>query len=222
MSPTKFFTFHNKNILTDYGELETWKKGDCNIFIQNGIKYEGYYSGYKSNIKGYQFITAEQYLKNLVKDRKRKMEVYYDETALSMVRYINKLKINFGCSWCGYKEHPDALIFDHIIPSQKNYEICDILMDYRKHLEPRLEYAKKLFSEIRLCDVMCANCHYIKTKEYKCGREKLFANYTTIDEYSKRAKKDYTVFLIIDENDQIVSNSKKIRPTINQLEFQYA
>lgn len=60
-----------------------------------------------------------------------------------------------GCSVCGYKEHHVALHFNHIDPSNKvrNVSACHSV--------------KAVKEEIRKCEVLCANCHAIKTVEEK-------------------------------------------------------
>lgn len=67
--------------------------------------------------------------------------------------WISIYKIKKGCSVCGYNEDPVAMHFDHKDPKTK-----------KKSIAHMLEYAiKTLIEEIRKCDVLCANCHCIKT-----------------------------------------------------------
>lgn len=72
--------------------------------------------------------------------------------------WINKYKTLKGCSKCGYNEHPVSLDFDHIEPDTKTFTIA-------RRID--LSTIKKLFSEIRKCQILCANCHRIKTYEDK-------------------------------------------------------
>lgn len=65
-------------------------------------------------------------------------------------RWIDKIKVGFGCDDCGYNLHPAALDFDHIDPSTKEFLIPRFLA--RSNL-------KRLFKEIRKCRILCANCH---------------------------------------------------------------
>lgn len=66
---------------------------------------------------------------------------------------LNKAKEK-GCVECGYNEHFCALDFDHIDPSQKEFTIGT------SYTSVSLE---RLYKEIDKCQVLCANCHRIKT-----------------------------------------------------------
>lgn len=70
--------------------------------------------------------------------------------------WLNKYKVSKGCVRCGYKEHPVSLDFDHIDPTSKNFTIA-------RRID--LSTLSVLFSEIRKCQILCANCHRIKTYE---------------------------------------------------------
>jgi hypothetical protein len=94
---------------------------------------------------------------------------------------LGKYKTNKGCVVCGYNKHPKALCFDHIDPGQKSLflkrknrypgsgsgigallkRICI------KDMEKNHYYIKVLFDELRKCQIMCHNCHQIKTFENK-------------------------------------------------------
>lgn len=65
---------------------------------------------------------------------------------------LDEYKLCLGCTDCGYNAHPEALDFDHI--QEKSFDIA---------------YAKQRYSwemiqeEIKKCEVVCANCHRIRT-----------------------------------------------------------
>jgi hypothetical protein len=54
---------------------------------------------------------------------------------------------------CGYNAHPEALDFDHRDPAQKASMVSRI-----KTLS-----LESLMAEIAKCDVVCANCHRVRT-----------------------------------------------------------
>ena len=58
-----------------------------------------------------------------------------------------------GCVECGYNGHPYALEWDHIDPSTKTKVVSAF---YAGSLS-------RLFEEVRKCQVLCGNCHNIKT-----------------------------------------------------------
>lgn len=67
---------------------------------------------------------------------------------------INQIKLQRGCSVCGYAAHPAALDFNHTHGDKK----FNVSQDPKVALE-------KLLAEIEKCDVLCANCHRVHTYE---------------------------------------------------------
>jgi len=73
---------------------------------------------------------------------------------------INEYKLKKGCCLCGYNQHACALDFDHRDPDQKLFNISQRVT---KNWD-------SLLLEIEKCDVLCANCHRVRTyneKHYK-------------------------------------------------------
>jgi hypothetical protein len=69
---------------------------------------------------------------------------------------VNKIKVDRGCSVCGYNAHPAALDFNHI-HGDKAFSVSQ---DLKVAMH-------KLLSEIDKCEVLCANCHRVHTYENK-------------------------------------------------------
>lgn len=69
---------------------------------------------------------------------------------------LNEIKTSRGCARCGYNANPVALDFDHIDRSTKSFDIG------RMRSKTSIE---KLLAEVDKCQVLCANCHRIKTFE---------------------------------------------------------
>ncbi len=70
--------------------------------------------------------------------------------------FIDKIKVERGCSICGYNAHPAALDFNHIV-GDKNFSISQ---DSKIALH-------KLLGEIDKCEILCANCHRVHTYEHR-------------------------------------------------------
>ena len=90
----------------------------------------------------------------LDKDRQR----YRARTA-----FLNDLKLSRGCADCGYNAHPAALHFDHLPGNVKVGNISEL----------RNLAWKTLLDEIAKCEVVCANCHAVRTEsrpEQRRGR----------------------------------------------------
>ena len=74
--------------------------------------------------------------------------------------YVQAFKSKSGCVLCGYNEHPCALDLDHIDPNTKK--------PARNSRKPKgIEWDrmswKRLEEELAKCQVLCANCHRLKT-----------------------------------------------------------
>ena len=79
--------------------------------------------------------------------------------------YSNRVKTRYGCADCGYKHHASALHFDHINRTDK-YETISRLISKDANLET-------IKSEMRKCEIRCANCHAVKTyskQEHKASK----------------------------------------------------
>lgn len=72
-------------------------------------------------------------------------------------KFLRDLKIKTGCSVCGYNRCSDALEYDHIDRTKKNFKLS------KAH-----NYAwERIHEELKNCVVLCANCHREKTTKEK-------------------------------------------------------
>lgn len=67
---------------------------------------------------------------------------------------IQAIKLERGCADCGYNAHPAALDFDHRKGEVKLFTIGAVGSSQSR---------EALLAEIAKCDVVCANCHRIRT-----------------------------------------------------------
>ena len=67
---------------------------------------------------------------------------------------IHEYQMEKGCIDCGFKGHPAALEFDHIPGTEKKFNIGEEIGNRSR---------EALWEEILKCDVVCANCHAIRT-----------------------------------------------------------
>ena len=79
---------------------------------------------------------------------------------LERKRFVRQYKLEHGCTDCGYKEHYAALSFDHLPGTVK---VRDIKSGQQLGWEALLE-------EIAKCEVVCFNCHMIRTWKRVQGR----------------------------------------------------
>lgn len=73
-------------------------------------------------------------------------------------RLTGLIKLNSGCVDCGYNLYAEALQFDHI-NDNKHMNVSDMI---------RSDYSwVTIKQEIDKCEVVCANCHAIRTSKRK-------------------------------------------------------
>ena len=84
------------------------------------------------------------------------LKLYYKKRDI-----IQRYKLRYGCAHCGYKESAYALQLDHIDPSTKHPKLKIKGINRGIHglnwVDMRIE--------IRKCQILCANCHAVKTHE---------------------------------------------------------
>ena len=68
---------------------------------------------------------------------------------------LNEYKLEQGCVKCGYKENVAALQFDHIVP----------VFRVKKWTGIKTKKEAKELMEDKNIQVLCANCHCVKTRE---------------------------------------------------------
>lgn len=98
-------------------------------------------------------VRTKEY-KNWDAERKRK-------TYQRGQRIIRRFKLFKGCAECGYKEHHSALEFNHIIRSLKKHTVGKLA--HKAVLKNGTKGKEELKLEMSKCEVLCANCHRIKT-----------------------------------------------------------
>lgn len=66
--------------------------------------------------------------------------------------WLQELKLASGCVDCGYAEHACALDFDHV-RGEKKFNLGSIATNGWD----------KIKAEVEKCEVVCANCHRVRT-----------------------------------------------------------
>lgn len=91
----------------------------------------------------------------------RHQYIHYNERAQARQRargderrdFTDSFKLERGCTDCGYNENACALDFDHLPEFTKD---CDVSY-------ARYSSMERLLKEIAKCEVVCANCHRVRT-----------------------------------------------------------
>jgi predicted nucleic-acid-binding Zn-ribbon protein len=91
------------------------------------------------------------------------------------LHWLRKIKKSKGCENCGYNENPLALDFAHIDQMTKHSGATYGAASGMSKLYSKI-YANKhknmlaiktLFKEIKLCKILCKNCHVVETYNNK-------------------------------------------------------
>lgn len=107
----------------------------------------------RSRPKGYQ----NRCLKCLFEERNPGKEYFPRGTRKRETNYLARKRFldearSVPCADCGFTFHPCAMDFDHL--GQKNFGIMN---QYRN------KTMEQLVVEIALCEVVCSNCHRVRT-----------------------------------------------------------
>ena len=105
------------------------------------------YLKHKKTGKIYERFLGSEALKNRTATAKRKRN--------AIKNFRDRVKMFKGCAQCGYKKHPAALHFNHIDPTKKIGDVS------------KMKTWETVKREMRKCEVLCANCHAIKTVSEK-------------------------------------------------------
>ena len=108
---------------------------------------------------------------SLPDDRKREKQDKANLRNKDIKNFLAKYKMESGCIDCGYKGHHSALDFDHIT-GRKDINVC---------FTKSISQAKK---EIEKCEVVCSNCHRIRTynRLYPCKPDIFEMTYEKVEE----------------------------------------
>lgn len=73
------------------------------------------------------------------------------------LEFIQAYKLDHGCADCGFRGHPAALEFDHLPEHEKKFAIS-------ARIAAAIDQGE-LLAEMAKCEVVCANCHRVRTFE---------------------------------------------------------
>lgn len=97
---------------------------------------------------------TDKWKQTLSKRRKRKVA---ERKAI-----VDRIKLSHGCKDCGYNANPIALQFDHV----RGEKYMCVSFAVTKVLN-----INKILAEIEKCEVVCANCHLIRTEKRRLARQ---------------------------------------------------
>ena len=146
----------------------TLNPGAQTAFVEGEEKFSAYSALPDTNLLGEQkprmggFKTRREY--QLVYNRwyrktARGAEKHRDferRRAAQKLAVLSAWKTAAGCADCGYSAHPEALDFDHVADNK----VMGVSRMVSSHM--RLE---DILAEAEKCEVVCANCHRVRTAE---------------------------------------------------------
>lgn len=101
-----------------------------------------------------QHDARQRYCSRKCRNNSPSKRAYGRERQRQIRERINAYKLARGCAVCGYNVHPAALQFDHI-RGEKLFLISQ---------DPKTAWSR-ILAEMDKCQVLCVNCHFIKTYE---------------------------------------------------------
>lgn len=91
---------------------------------------------------------------------------YKRQSRAARVEALRQLRLESGCVDCGYKEHAEALDFDHVV-GEKEF---GVLQGVRQGFS-----WDRIMAEVAKCEIVCANCHRVRTRQRREELEELDA-----------------------------------------------
>lgn len=82
---------------------------------------------------------------------------FYRKRIRQIREFLADYKLKHGCKDCGYRARYEALDFDHLPQFKKSFQLSQV----NAHSQERL------LREISKCEVVCANCHRVRTADRK-------------------------------------------------------
>lgn len=99
---------------------------------------------------------AADYTKQYRENNREWFIAYSRQLYRERADFIDSIKMDSGCVDCGFNKHPACLQFDHIPGrGEKLFAISS----------NKLGPIEKIIAEIAKCEVVCANCHVLRTLE---------------------------------------------------------
>jgi hypothetical protein len=77
-----------------------------------------------------------------------------------MNEWYRSLKIGRPCTDCGDVFHHSAMTWDHLPGTEKRAEVSTLLQRHSR---------KQILEEIAKCELVCANCHAVRTYNRRIG-----------------------------------------------------
>lgn len=90
------------------------------------------------------------------RDNRDKLNAIRTAKRVEIRDFIRSLKVDKPCADCGGVFPPTCMDFDHLDPQLKEFDICQDA--YRD-----LYSEEKILEEVAKCEIVCANCHRIRS-----------------------------------------------------------
>lgn len=101
-------------------------------------------------------------MRDYAKEHRQRLYVLDAERRKTNARYVRVIKETNSCADCGeyFRDYPEVLEFDHI-GTDKTAAVARMVGQGVS--------LSKILKEIRKCDIVCANCHRIRTVKRRAG-----------------------------------------------------
>ena len=109
----------------------------------------------------HEFTPRQSYKQGCLICLRKYNNVYQKGIRQKIMDFLNDHRLDSGCVQCGYNSNYAALQFDHIVPEALGFR------KKRRTSLPRSMAEAIRFVNDENIQVLCANCHCIKTRENK-------------------------------------------------------
>lgn len=101
------------------------------------------------------------------KRHRERRQVRKDQLRRELLAEVRRFKAETPCADCGGRFHPAAMQFDHRPGETKHNDVANLCKRGAR---------QAVWREIKKCDVVCANCHAVRTFERRGSLEDWLAD----------------------------------------------
>ena len=141
-------------IVTKYQQRYTFRSAETRICADCDVEYEHYGQRQRRCKKCRRIYDNNWYAKQTDEKRKKIIKRKRNRRRRN-VAFVQFYKARYGCIDCGYRDSVQALEFDHLPGTNKKKAISNLCSNGAS--------LKTIFEEIQKCELVCANCHRIRT-----------------------------------------------------------
>jgi hypothetical protein len=132
--------------------------------VSGFYRHKGRKDGYQERCKACHVA----YARNRYATRHAEVRAINDRSRQKKRLWVIADKLARGCADCGYRQHVEALEYDHR-PGEEKWTLTATGRVWRPSAFNISWSLERIQTEVAKCDVVCANCHRVRSAERRAG-----------------------------------------------------